>query len=101
MRIFFEPDICDEDALAYVERPDRFGVRRCTCPFNEFTVHYNGDVSSCLSLRIDNMRNLGYDVKRVIRHPRYREFLKTHCARMPYARACEGCASMKHTRKPL
>ena len=97
MTISFDPEMSEADALAYVENPARFGVRRCSLPLNEFTIHYNGDVSPCLSLRVDNLRALDYDVRRIVGHPRYREFLARHFARMPGARACQGCVSMRHT----
>lgn len=100
MHIEFAPPLGSAARLLeYLADPSKFGVRRCTVPWVEFTLYDNGDVSPCITYRIGNIRDLGYRVGRVMKHPRYLEFLDWH-ARTPYPRPCEGCCWGRHGGKP-
>jgi len=97
MQIDFAPRLGSKERLLdYVDDPLRFGVKRCNIPWIEFNVYFDGRIAPCVTYLIDNVRNLGYDVRKVIRHPRYREFLSFFRS-APYRRPCEGCCWGRHT----
>jgi pyruvate-formate lyase-activating enzyme len=102
LRIGFVPRLDGErDLLDYVAHPEWFGVRTCTRPWTEYLLYPDGRISPQAGYYIDNIRHLAYDVRRVLGHPRYREFLRAYSRLMPFAPPCEGCCLGRPVRRRL
>lgn len=94
LRTFDYGELC-----SYIDSPSLFGVKSCNMPWNEFSLYYNGRVTPCLTYDIGDIRDMGYDVRRVLSQPRYRAFLDFFEKQMPFVPPCEGCHLTRQSRK--
>jgi MoaA/NifB/PqqE/SkfB family radical SAM enzyme len=99
IEIGFSQEMSEADTLAYIDNPGSFGVRHCSEPWCSFMLYYDGRVSPCIAYETGNIRELGYDVRRVVRDPRYREYLDFFKSRAPFFPPCGGCVT-RHRRHP-
>ena len=79
------------DLVDYVRDPRHFEVPRCRVPWNEFSLYYDGQISSCISHDLGNIRELDYDVRKVLRSAKYRAFLKQLRKNQPHVAPCMSC----------
>ena len=98
MEVAFMQQMDNEGLLGFVDTPSAYGVPQCYRPWTQFTVHFDGRVTPCITYEVDNIRNLDYDVRRAFRHPRYREFLSYLDSKRPFLAPCEGCPA-RHVRR--
>ena len=66
-------------------------INKCALPWSEFSLYYDGTVTPCITYNCGNIRNMDYDVNKVLKSPRYRKFLSYYEKQMPGARPCEAC----------
>ena len=64
---------------------------KCSIPWSEFSLYYDGTVTPCITYNCGNIRNMDYDVNKVLKSPRYRKFLTYYEKNMSDARPCEAC----------
>lgn len=81
----------------YLEHPAFFTPLSCFLPYNSLTLYGNGDISPCdLSLKIGNVREYNYDLKRVFKDDHYQSLLKDFYKTGIQEKACQGCCLAPH-----
>ncbi len=84
----------------YLEHPASFVPRSCFLPFNSLTLYGNGDISPCdLSLKIGNVREYNYDLRKVFKDAHYQSLLKDFYQTNIQEKACQGCCLAPHRLK--
>ncbi len=84
----------------YLEHPGSFTPLSCSLPYNSLTLYGNGDISPCdLSLKIGNVREYNYDLKKVFKDDHYQNLLKDFYQKNLQETACQGCCLAPHRLK--
>ena len=95
--ITIAPKLKDESLLyEYLENPKKFNKKKCNLPWSEFSLRYDGEFYSCITYKSGNIRNLNYDVNKVIRSAGYRKLLDWLSIQGAFPPVCEGCCRVRH-----
>jgi len=78
------------DLVKYITTPRSYGVKKCTLPWTDISILPNGDITSCLNFKLENIRNLDYKVSSVVKSKRTKYFQK-FMKQNQFLPACEGC----------
>ncbi|OUR93597.1 hypothetical protein A9Q84_19200 [Halobacteriovorax marinus] len=89
----------DEMLLDYIDDQHSFGVKKCNKHWSEYYLHYDGQLTSCITYDFGNIRDVNYDTKKVLRQKRNQGFLKFIDSQMPFLEECRSCCKSDHCRK--
>lgn len=90
----------DEMVLDYIDNQHDFGVKNCNQHWSEYFLHYDGQLTSCITYDLGNIRDVNYDVKKVLKQKGVRDFLKYMDSQMPFIEECRSCCKSEHEPKP-
>ena len=100
VEIRFKPDIALSELPAYLANPGSFGVRSCHKIRSVMTLYYDGTTTPCdIGVATGNIRDYGYDIKRVMAGEPLGRVSSAVSARGSYPGSCDGCCLMPHTRR--
>lgn len=89
----------DEMILDYIDNQYDFGVKKCDRHWSEYYLHYDGQLASCISYDLGNIRDVDYDVKKVLNRKEVKDYLKYMDSKMPYLDECRSCCKADHVKK--
>ena len=97
--INFKPDMKEEDLFKYIENPINLGVKACYRTNSIISMYYDGTLAPCdLALNIGNIRDIGFDLKKIWKEESFKKFLKSFDS--SFHPACDGCCLVKQQEKP-
>ncbi len=98
--VSFKPNIELDQLKDYFNDPSKFGVKACNKINSVITMYYDGSLAPCdIGIDIGNIREHNYDLKKVWRNQKFREYEKKLKSQFPYPVECEGCCLATHTAK--
>jgi MoaA/NifB/PqqE/SkfB family radical SAM enzyme len=101
MFIGLDPRLPDDNMLVdYIDNQNNFGVKDCNRHWSEYFLHYDGKVTSCITYDLGNIRDVDYDVTKVLNRPKVKKFLKYMDSQMPFIEECRSCCKGDHSPKP-
>lgn len=86
----------DEMIIDYLDNQNNFGVKNCNRHWSEYFLHYDGQLTSCITYDLGNIRDVNYDVRQVLRQKKVKKFLKHMDAQMPFIEECRSCCKGDH-----
>jgi len=86
----------DEMLLDYLDNPTAYGVKDCNRHHSECFIHYDGQLASCISYDMGNIRDHDFNVKKIFRKKEVRGYLKHLDNLMPYVDECRSCCKADH-----
>lgn len=90
-----KPNVGEDGLEDYLKSPEGFGVPSCYKKNSVITMYYDGTIAPCdLALDLCNVRDYGYDLRKVLKGGEYSSFFKRF--KSHYNPACEGCCLKKH-----
>jgi len=100
--VSFKPNIETHLLKDYFNDPSKFGVKSCHKMNGVITMYYEGALAPCdIGIDIGNIREHGFDLRRVWRAQKFRDYQKKLKAYFPYPVECEGCCLATHTAKVI
>ena len=101
IRIGFQPRLpAVNDYVDYLKNKKSFAAGICYIPRSNFTILSDGEVIPCLSYRLGNMREFGYNANRILFSDKHRDFIKKQKAES-LNDGCRGCVTKNHLRLPI
>lgn len=86
----------DEHLLDYIDRQEDFGVKNCNRHHSECFIHYDGQLASCISYDLGNIRDHDYNAKKIFKKKEVRNYLNHLDSLMPYVDECRSCCKADH-----
>ena len=97
MFIGIDPRLPKEEMLLdYLDNQNKFGVKKCNRHWGEYFLHYDGQLASCITYNLGNIRDVNYNVKKVLGQKGVKRFLKYMDSQMPYIEECRSCCKAEH-----
>ncbi|MDC1174120.1 radical SAM protein [Bacteriovoracaceae bacterium] len=81
----------NRELVDYFGNEDQYQIKKCTMPMVDLTIHENGDVSPCHSVRLTNMKEIDYDVRKIKKIKKYRDYVNKVMSSFPNPKVCQGC----------
>lgn len=86
----------DLDLLDYIDNPKSFGVKSCNRHWSEVFLHYDGTLSSCVSINLGNIRDHNYNIKKTLSTGKALKYLKKMDSLFPFNEQCRTCCKADH-----
>nr|WP_255411363.1 radical SAM protein [Halobacteriovorax sp. HLS] len=94
--IIFKPSISKSSLIEYIKDPSKMSAKNCKLYKNNVTLYYDGTLTPCdISFKVSNIRELGYDLKKLYIHEDYKKFSNLMKSNN---KACEGCVFSKQVK---